>query len=360
MEFLILMAYSDDYTLGNLCEGINRSYAEQYSHEFLSVIRPCEEIFALIHPKKHVTWFKIYLLLDILQREMARMSESATNTIKYLFWIDGDAIIINFDITLNDMISQGGGKELIIAEDIHPSCPINAGVFFLKVCPWSLEFLTEVWNLSKYDDVFYYEQSSMIKILRKQKEKLRCMGPFHSYLKNGPQSVKFFPHVAVFPLHLFSSNRCISYREALHLLQEIQEDDENDDEEDTGEEEKLFDQKHQNLFVFHAAGTRHKLKILKAIILKYQLPCSIEIGSEEWNHLTFRLNRNHLGHYRDVSSSSSSSSSSVKTTAIVTTTDTIVTATITTTMTDIQSPTEKTNEDREVAVSKTLVQEETR
>lgn len=279
------MAYSCDYSIGLLCESVNRAYALKEGHHFVSDVLPCEDMLATISPKKHITWYKVYLLL----REMKAILEGSRGEDfeeddQYLFWIDGDAVIINHTMSINTIIEMGEHREFIIAEDMHVGNPFNAGVFMMKVCSWSVQFLQDIWQSNKYDDVYFYEQSAMIKAVRLRRQGLTQVKPFHSYVPGGPSGVKIFPQMAVFPISIFSSNHIISLEDSLSILASssngtlLPVEDEVD-----------------RLFVFHAAGMRLKLEAIKAVILKYHLPCEY-LGQSLWKEMEFRLFRNSLGH----------------------------------------------------------------
>lgn len=238
-NIMIVMAYSDDYTVGRICEKVNRSYADKYGYAFYSDVATAASMEQSILPKKHCTWYKIKLLQDILS------NSDMIHNVSYLVWIDADAVVINHNISFIDLIKQhGADRELIIGEDMHLGCLINAGVFAIKVCKWSKDFLDDVWSCPWYDDVCFYEQSAMTKCLKSRGEGLELMKPFHSFtppdnatVKDNTSkscddqnalefahkasadsnfsieesssllhSVKLFPHVAVLPQHKFNSN----------------------------------------------------------------------------------------------------------------------------------------------------------
>ncbi len=283
-EIMLVMAYSEDYSIGKLCEEVNRTYANKYGYQFHSVVEPCATMLQTIAPKLHLTWYKIYIFMTLMKENC-----KAKRPIKYFCWIDGDAFVLHHDISIQSLISKAQGKDFIIAEDMHPGCLINAGVFFMKVSEWCSSLLEEVWHSSKYDDVFFYEQSAIMKALRQRRESLHKLKPFHSYSKNGPQGVKLFPHVAVFPHTELSSNIGVERAELEQLLA-------TEGYELTVRKHTFQDSLYDSslMFIYHAAGLRGKLDYIRAAIIKYSVPCTID---EELRGLTFKLNRNSLGHY---------------------------------------------------------------
>jgi hypothetical protein len=202
---LMVTAYSDDYSIGGLCEQVNRLYASKYNYHFHSDVRSLGEITTEIAPKKHCTWYKI----AVLRRLFADTELLRSKNIRYVMWIDADAIAVDHSISLGSIIDQAEGRDLIIAEDMNTGCLVNAGVFMLRTTHWSRNFLDEVWACDKYDEVCFYEQSAMMRCLRAQKEGLDALRPFHSYLPGAPSGPKLFPHTAVLPIFQFNSNRGI-------------------------------------------------------------------------------------------------------------------------------------------------------
>ena len=165
---LILTAYSDNYSLGKVCECVNRSYAKTFGYLFQSYVKSQEVMLEDVQPKTHCTWFKIKLLRDLLSSET--MHELSAQGVQYVMWMDADAIFIDHDQSLEKIIESCQGRELIIGEDMHPGCLINAGVFIIRICSWSRDFIERVWCCVLYDDVPFYEQSAMIKCLKSSGE----------------------------------------------------------------------------------------------------------------------------------------------------------------------------------------------
>jgi hypothetical protein len=317
---MIVMAYSKDYSIGSLCQQVNECYAKQHGYSFFADVRPPDEMINLIQPKLHFTWYKIYLLLKL-------MLDEANKHIKYFFWVDGDALVLDMSLELQEYITKGNNKDLIIAEDMHTCCLINAGVFFIKHSPWSLSLLQDVWECTKYNEVFYYEQSTIMKCLRIRKERLNRLSPFHSFVPNGPQGVKYFPHVAVFPHPQFSSNAGVSkqdFQDYASLIaspitvaatsqnndtNNITDNQTNHPKEAEVDNKAVIQTENQNQIeqeegisrqlIYHAAGLRQKLDHLRIAIHKYRLTdCFAAEAYEALFVMEFKLERNKLGHYK--------------------------------------------------------------
>lgn len=279
-DITLVMAYSEDYTIGAVCERVNRLYAERHGYAFHSTRFRCDDVIPLLQPKLHFTWYKIYLLLQLLEERLLHGPPPSVPA--YLFWVDADALVVQPERALEDFLSAGQFKDLIIAEDMHTGCLVNAGVFLVSVSAWSLAFLKEVWAVRRYDTVPFYEQSAITHVLKKGREGLEKLSPFHSYSPGGPQGVKAFPHVAVFPHTVLNSNVGVEEKDlvtaslcAAERLPEVA----------------------ANLFIYHAAGRKNKLAYLKAALRIFGLQEMMQ-GVVDVEALDFRLVRTNQGHYR--------------------------------------------------------------
>lgn len=231
-RFTVVMAYSDDYPVGKLCESVNRAYASKHGYDFVVHCLPAAEIFAAIRPKEHCTWYKVKVINDLL--ESCRDEDSVAH---YILWVDADAVVINMEKPLDEFVVLGEGRELIIGEDMSSCSLINAGLFLVRACEFSKGLFRELWDspvLAKYDSQTFYEQSALIWLLKRRREGFETVEPFHYH--NGGPLVKQFPHVCVLAKHLFNSNICLQSGKRQDPPAE---------------------------FVFHPAGSRSKLTVLR-------------------------------------------------------------------------------------------------
>ena len=83
----------------------------------------------------------------------------------------------------------------------------------MRTSEWSVGFLDEVWQCSQYDAVPFYEQSSIIRCLRRRSEWIHRLQPFHSFAAGGPPDPKLFAHVTVLPIRALNSNRGVTCRD---------------------------------------------------------------------------------------------------------------------------------------------------
>lgn len=262
-RFMLCTAYSDDYIAGHLCSKINGAYAQRYDFEFVHEVKTTSEMLHEISPKRHCTWYKIYLLRKLFQdRNFLR-----TKCIQYVMWIDADAVVVNFSAHLNEIICLGKERDLIIAEDLNPACLINAGVFLLRVTEWSRNLLDKIWNTCRFDNVPFYEQSALIKCLRSSGEGLEHVNPFHSYLRSTSSSHASieelclqFAHVAVLPHIVLNTSKLITDSDVEHYL---------------AKEKNQYPCVHvagvSSGFIFHPAGCKNKSQLIAAAIWKYNL-----------------------------------------------------------------------------------------
>ena len=198
-QILVVTSYTHNYTIGSVCSNINQQYCERHGYRFLEDVMPLAEMKALIKPRKFCGWHKIHLLLSLLERVKTNQDD-----VQYMVWIDADAIVIDHTIKLEDIVSQGKGRDLMIAED--QAGLLNTGVMILRVCDWVKAILEEVWETKRYFLVRQYEQAALERVLRKRFEGIELVCPFHSFCENGPSGVKYFPHVSVFPGSMLNSN----------------------------------------------------------------------------------------------------------------------------------------------------------
>ena len=62
---LMFTAFSQDYSLGYICEHVNKTYCARYGYLFRSYVLPYQEIMNKVAPKSHCTWFKVYLIRQV-------------------------------------------------------------------------------------------------------------------------------------------------------------------------------------------------------------------------------------------------------------------------------------------------------
>ncbi|KAI8364467.1 galactosyl transferase GMA12/MNN10 family-domain-containing protein [Choanephora cucurbitarum] len=137
-----------------------REYAKAHNYAFVarSTEFAQQEVRSV---KRRTVWGKI----DAVQKVLPRYD--------WLFWMDMDAVIMNPEITVQDILDDLRKKypdgprafeskiDLVIAKPTRDKM-INAGVFFLRNTPWAQKFLNDV-QASKnwYNQGPSYEQGAM-------------------------------------------------------------------------------------------------------------------------------------------------------------------------------------------------------
>ena len=82
-------------------------------------------------PKNQIGYEKIHLILEILK----------TNQHDWIYWRGADTMITNMSMELRDFVTLY--DFFIIGCDVHN---LNADSFFIRNCPRSIEFFTEILN----------------------------------------------------------------------------------------------------------------------------------------------------------------------------------------------------------------------
>ena len=110
-SILNILKYAEKYNYGVII----------YNNVFNNIVSPC--------------WNKIAAIIKNLYKH------------EYLVWIDADALINNFDITLESIIKTNPNVDLHLCWDIdkEKEC-INSGVMIIKNTKWSINLFNKIWN----------------------------------------------------------------------------------------------------------------------------------------------------------------------------------------------------------------------
>lgn len=101
----------------------------------------------------------------------------------WIFWLDSDALIINFDIKLENLIDEE--FDFITTRDHFDLDSINSGQFLIKNCDWSFNFLNAWYSLNHIQKQPGFDNGAL-KILVNEFESIR-------------------PRVKIIPLRMLSS-----------------------------------------------------------------------------------------------------------------------------------------------------------
>lgn len=172
------------------------TYAQKYGYGMIIYNEP-------FNTNVSFCWNKIAAILKNLSQH------------KYLIWIDADAIIANFNISIESLINQYPLTDLFLCLDIYyqKEC-VNSGVMIIKNTPWSYELFKKVWNSSfehghNDQNVIFYE--IVKELYPNSKPELK----FSNYCNR-----IYHPNVKIFPENSFNTH-ILSYNDGdfiLHLM----------------------------------------------------------------------------------------------------------------------------------------------
>lgn len=215
------MAYTSDYELAALAEPVNRAFAAAHGYEFIHRVSAPYD--GREPERRQPMWEKVSLLLELLRSLLRRGTGTAlpcAPDTTHLLWVDADAVVLRHGVGV-EKLWRGlpPSIELLIGEDVTPTCLLNTGVMCVRVSEWSLALWEDVWSSAastRFHRRQYHEQSALIRQLAARGEGLDAEGgaeaegeappPFHSYLGGG-RSPKLFRHVCVMPRHMLNTNR---------------------------------------------------------------------------------------------------------------------------------------------------------
>jgi len=233
---LFVTSYTRDYKLGDICAPVNRAYCKAKGYGFHSDVQEREDMMKTIAPRTNPTWYKVVLINRLLdayakgklddfdqlsssdrKRTDSDRGETATR-FTHIVWIDADAVVVRQEMDFEDVITagRGGNKELIVSEDLSNACRINAGVLVVKICSWSQNFWSDVWQTTKirFFRKRYFEQSAIVAELGIRGESLvresRDLGhgmQERTYAPGCGKGDTITRHVCVMPRGTLQSNR---------------------------------------------------------------------------------------------------------------------------------------------------------
>ncbi|CAD7922587.1 unnamed protein product [Amoebophrya sp. A120] len=157
MKFHLLTAYTDDgyREVGDLCAEVNEKYAAYWNYaSFTAVVKSKEEMMQVVGSRGHPTWYKVHLFREWLRDEARKVSVSddrieQDQEYEYLVWLDADAVVVDFQKSLEKIVQNADHKDLIIAEDMHSGNLVNCGVILIKNSDWSRNLWDRVWKLQR-------------------------------------------------------------------------------------------------------------------------------------------------------------------------------------------------------------------
>jgi len=120
----------------------------------------------VIDPERQIFYMKLYSIMKHL------MEGLETKAYDWIFWVDGDVTLVNPNIKLDAFIPPEDQDDihLVISDDY---IGLNAGIFLIRVHPWSLNFLMKACSYTYYNkekNLPYADQSAMLHVLLDFKE----------------------------------------------------------------------------------------------------------------------------------------------------------------------------------------------
>lgn len=119
-------------------------YCERHGYSFHSIAHNLTDALA--------SYSKVPLIVSILGLH------------DWVVWIDADALIMNFNTRLETYLDDR--FSLVIGSEWNG---INAGVFFLKRCAWSFNFLRKTMSVPR-EGLQFFDQSQMAKVIAEDPE----------------------------------------------------------------------------------------------------------------------------------------------------------------------------------------------
>ena len=106
-----------------------------------------------ISADRPVPWYKLLLIQKIFSENY-----------DYVFWVDADALFVNYERNIKDEIEKG--RELyLVKHGINGREIPNTGVFLLKNSRWSRNLLKRIWSMEKYINHKWWENAALMDLL---------------------------------------------------------------------------------------------------------------------------------------------------------------------------------------------------
>jgi hypothetical protein len=137
-------------------EPIHSAYAEKWKMDYWA---NRDIVIETDDPEYNPAWDRIKLMMDILDE----------GTYEYMFWIDHDCVIVDFNTDLRSGLDDGKDFGLVL----HPGVPghpqlgahFNMGVMLVRCTDRMTKFMHEVWD-RRFSGPPWYEQDVVNGLLR--------------------------------------------------------------------------------------------------------------------------------------------------------------------------------------------------
>jgi tetratricopeptide (TPR) repeat protein len=122
--------------------GIMKAYAAQHGYTQVSLTNV-----SLDEPVEDQRWHKIKLLADLLNDRTHDVNVVNITQVKYVLWIDADAIVLDFSMRMEAIGEQFMEADIIASSDVRMGF-INSGVMLIRKTAWSAKFFDDWWGTS--------------------------------------------------------------------------------------------------------------------------------------------------------------------------------------------------------------------
>lgn len=190
-------------------EPIHQAYADKWGMDYWA---NREIVIETDDPEYNPAWDRIKLMMDLLDE----------GKYEYIFWIDHDCVIVDFDTDLRTGLDEGKDFGLVL----HPGIPghpqlgahFNMGVMLVRCTERMNEFIHEVWA-RRFSGPPWYEQDVVNGLLRE----FKWMNMFQiaDDKWNSTLQVNDSPNPVIMAFHGHGSHHDVDYR--LNLMKQAAE-----------------------------------------------------------------------------------------------------------------------------------------
>lgn len=163
-KLLMLQSYTNNIApYADLSAKINARYCKQHGYQFSAIVadKPASP--------RNPCWDKVYYILQQFKYQ----------GVDWIFWIDSDAIVSDFDKALESIIASAPATtDLFICTSIYLTKNINTGAMLIRMTPWMHKFLQDWWDWSndRWHQEMCHEQSALDEMLAKDVDMIRSQG----------------------------------------------------------------------------------------------------------------------------------------------------------------------------------------
>lgn len=213
-KILVLMAYTTNIAdYGDISASINKRFADRHGYDFIlyrTNERPPES-----KDGRHITWDKIAWIMKAFQEH---------KDTDFVFWIDCDAYFADQSKKLEGIIPGGG--DISICCNTRLSKNTNTGAMLVRRCPWSFNFLCELWKMgapdSRWHKEKYHEQSALDEMMIWDTFGMGKSHPFTILTKNKIYTgCSTEGHIALFKSDAFNTDAMDKSSDSLKVLNQF-------------------------------------------------------------------------------------------------------------------------------------------